>query len=299
MSRLKVALLQMHADGSDQAANLEKGDAFCRRAAAAGADIALFPEMWNIGYRGFDRDKPGAMEAWIGQAVDADSPFVRHFAGLARELGMAIGITYLSRGPGLPQNTLTLFDRHGERVFTYSKVHTCCYETPEVACAPGEAFFVRDLDTAAGPVKVGAMICYDREFPESARLLMLQGAELILTPNACSLAQFDSIRLHQFRTRAFENMVAAVMTNYAGPQHDGRSIAVNPDGAVVALADDAETVLMADFDLDWIRGWRARVCWGDAFRRPGKYRALVDAPNVAPFVRTDLFGEPLDLRRAG
>lgn len=69
---------------------------------------------------------------------------------------------------------------------TYAKVHTCDFGM-ESAVTPGEAFGVCDLDTAAGPVRIGAMICYDREFPECARLLMLLGAELVLSPNACHM----------------------------------------------------------------------------------------------------------------
>jgi predicted amidohydrolase len=57
---LRIALLQMTADGTDQHANLHKGPAFCRRAKALGADIALFPEMWNIGYTRYDASVPGA-----------------------------------------------------------------------------------------------------------------------------------------------------------------------------------------------------------------------------------------------
>ena len=68
-----------------------------------------------------------------------------------------------------------------------------------------------DLDTAAGNVRVGAMICYDREFPESARILMLKGAELMLVPNACPM---EINRLAQLRGRAFENMAAIATCNY-------------------------------------------------------------------------------------
>lgn len=67
------------------------------------------------------------------------------------------------------------------------------------------------LDTALGQVQVGGMICYDREFPESARILMLKGAELILVPNACPM---ELNRLSQLRARAFENMVAIATCNY-------------------------------------------------------------------------------------
>ena len=69
------------------------------------------------------------------------------------------------------------------------------------------------------------MICYDREFPESARILMLVGAELILVPNACNLEQN---RLGQFKARAFENMVGLAMANYAAPRCNGHSMAVSP-----------------------------------------------------------------------
>ena len=65
------------------------------------------------------------------------------------------------------------------------KVHTCDFDM-EAALTPGDDFYVCTLDTAKGDVRIGAMICYDREFPESARILMLKGAELILTSNACT-----------------------------------------------------------------------------------------------------------------
>ena len=69
------------------------------------------------------------------------------------------------------------------------------------------------------------MICFDREFPESARILMLKGAEIILTPNACEL---EANRIGQFRARAMENMVGVAMANYAAPQENGHSVAFSP-----------------------------------------------------------------------
>ena len=85
---------------------------------------------------------------------------------------------------------------------TYAKVHTSDMKLTESNCTPGEDFYVCDLPVGNEKVKVGAMICFDREFPESARILMLKGAELVLTPNACSL---DEKRINQFQARAFEN----------------------------------------------------------------------------------------------
>lgn len=297
-SVMKVALLQIEPLGADQSANQEKGLLWCRRAAESGADIALLPEMWNIGYSGYAANAPGSNEAWKAQAVPEDGAFVRSYRDAARELRIAIALPYLleERG-GHPRNALSLIDRSGARHFTYSKVHTCCYEIPEVTCTPGNDFHVCEIETRAGPVKVGAMICYDREFPESARVLMLKGAELILTPNACSLTEYDCIRLHQFRGRAFENMVATAMANYPVPLHDGHSIACNPDGSVVIEAPETEGLYMAEFDLDRIREWRATMYWGDAYRRPSTYADLTEANVAAPFVRTDMLGKDLANRR--
>lgn len=69
----------------------------------------------------------------------------------------------------------------GKKLFTYSKVHTCAFDA-EKDLTPGDGFHVAVLDTACGPVKTGAMICFDREFPESARILMLKGANSSLYP---------------------------------------------------------------------------------------------------------------------
>jgi N-carbamoylputrescine amidase len=97
MSRLKVALLQMFSAGYDQAANQAKGAQFCRQAKAAGADIALFPEMWNIGYQFPDASDAAQVALWNFQAIDLQSNFVLSFRKLARELELAIGLTYLER----------------------------------------------------------------------------------------------------------------------------------------------------------------------------------------------------------
>ena len=157
---------------TDQEANRAKGDLFCRRGAELGADIALFPEMWSVGYAPGPPDEAGQRE-WQARAASPDDRFVTHFKGLARELGMAIALTYLERWDGAPRNAMALIDRQGEIAMTYAKVDTCDFSM-EAACTPGEEFFVCDLDTGKGDVKVGAMICFDREFPESARILTLR-----------------------------------------------------------------------------------------------------------------------------
>ncbi len=310
MRALQIALLQMTANGTDQEANLDKGETFCRQARAMGADIALLPEMWNIGYTLYagapdslrhdeveHSEQHRARAPWQTQAIGQDDPFVVHFRQLAQDLQMAIALTYLERWPHAPRNTVSVIDRHGEIVLTYAKVHTCDFDL-EAACTPGDDFFVCPLDTAHGKVSIGAMICHDREFPESARILMLKGAEIILTPNACSL---EENRLGQFRARAFENMVGVAMANYAAPQENGHSVAFdgmafdalgNPREMCIVEAREEEGVYLAPLDLDALRTYRQQEVWGNAFRRPHRYGLLTSLAVDPPFVRAYTNGEP-------
>jgi len=278
MARLKIALLQITSCGMDQRGNLLKGEEFCRRAAELGADIALFPEMWNIGYQRYDPDEKGARERWIRSAIPRDGEFIHHHRGLARELEMAIAVSYLEVWDPLPRNSVSLIDRFGEVVLTYAKVHTCAFDAPEVSCTPGDDFEVCRLDTLAGGVDIGAMICFDREFPESARILMLKGAEIILTPNACALDDVESglgdVRIDQFRGRAFENLVGVAMANYAAPQNDGRSVAFGADGALILQAAEEEGVHLAEFDLERLRAWRSKEAVRNEQRKPRVYQLL-------------------------
>jgi predicted amidohydrolase len=293
-SLIRVGLLQIAPLGNDQDANRCKGEEFCRRARDLGADIALFPEMWSIGYTHCPAE-PGAWGEWQAQAIGRDSAFVMRFRELAKELNMAIALTYLERWEGAPRNSVSLIDRHGEIVMTYAKVHTCDF-SDEAACTPGDDFYVCSLDTAKGDVRVGAMTCFDREFPESARILMMKGAELILTPNACTL---DDARIGQFKARAFENMVGVAMANYPGPKNNGHSIAFDavvyeeggddPDGVprntLIVEAGEEEGVYLADFDIDKIREYRRRESWGNAFRKPRVYGLLTSQDVEEPFIR--------------
>lgn len=299
---LTVALLQLAPEPTDY---LTRGTEACRQAAATGADIALFPEMWNVGYRSTrttefwgvyrspgewgNEETPDLKPVWEGLAISVDSDFVRHFRELARELDMAIALTFLEDGP---RNSVALIDRHGEIVLKYSKVHTVQASSHEASLIPGDRFPVTTLDTRNGEVAVGAMICYDREFPESARALMLAGAELILTPNACDI---EINRLSQFRARAFENMVAVAMANYAGPwmghsvAYDGIAFVDDGDSRdmLVVEAGEREGIYPAVFDLDALAEYRRNEIHGNSFRRPSTYGSLVDPAVREPFVRVD------------
>ena len=289
MPELKIALMQLlPGDGPEE--NLALGLDACRRAAGMGADIALFPEMWSCGYR-----IPQRPEELRALSVPAGGEFVSAFSRAAAELGMAVAVTYLERFEPSPRNSLALFDRRGRRVLDYAKVHTCDFGD-ERALTAGRAFPVCELDTAAGDVKVGAMICYDREFPESARLLMLAGAELILVPNACPM---EINRLSQLRARAYENMLALATCNYpeGAPDCNGRStlfdgVAYLPEepssrDTCVLEAGGGEGIYLARLGLGALREYRASEVHGSAYRRPELYGALCSGAIEAPFIRSD------------
>ena len=289
MKKLKIALLQIAPTGTLEG-NLNKGIEWCRNAKKSGADIALFPEMWSSGYC-----IPEDINDLKRMAVPADGEFVNAYANLAKELKMAIGITILEQHDPLPRNTICLFDRKGNLQYSYAKVHTCDFGD-EYRLDAGEEFCVVDLDTAIGTVRTGSMICYDREFPESARILMLQGAELLLVPNACPM---EINRLSQLRGRAYENMMAIATCNYPVDQPDCNGHSTVFDGVAylpelagsrdmcILEASETEGIYIAELDMDMLRNYREREVHGNAYRHPHKYGMLLEEKIEYPFIRED------------
>ena len=274
--KLKIAFLQL-VPGINIEDNIEKGIKACREAKAKGADIALFPEMWSSGYA-FPHNKE-----WLEQnSVALDSKFVRRFSEIASELDMAVAITLLEKHEPKHRNTVCLFDRHGKLVYRYSKVHICDFgeDDDEGILDAGDDFYVEELDTKEGMIKVGSMICYDREFPESARILMLKGTELILVPNACPM---EINRLSQLRGRAYENMLAIATCNYPAPHRGCNGHSTLFDGVIydtetgaprdmlVSETGEGEGVFVAELDVDVLRKYRSCEIGGLKNRRPELY----------------------------
>ena len=295
MSVIRVALLQL-STSTAIGENLRSGLAACREARAKGADIALLPEVWSHGYALPNADDASATEAWRQTALSEESEFVRAYRDLAAETGLAIGLTFLEAHPSGPRNFLALIDGSGEIVLRYAKVHTCAF-TNERLIAPGKGFDVATLETDKGPLEVGAMICYDRENPESARILAIKGAELVLVPNACL---FEEHRVAQMKTRAFENMIALAMTNYpvSHPEGNGHSLGIVPmafslGGEKNGQGETRETLILeageepgiyyCDFDLDEIRAYRENAIWGPHARRPAAYAEHLTEPATTDF----------------
>lgn len=286
--RIKIAFVQL-LPGIDLDENLDIGKKACVEAKEKGSDIALFPEMWSDGYY-----LPQDEKEVNSLAISKDSDFINEFRELARELQMAIGITFLEKNNPCPLNSVVFFDRHGNEILHYSKLHTCAFDDEKIL-SEGTDFYVADLDLNEGTVKIGSMICFDREFPESARILMLKGAELILAPNACPM---EINRLSALRTRAYENMVAVATCNYpeGHPDCNGRSTLFDgipwlreESGSrdmCVLEAPGEPGVYVAELDLDRLRTHRSNDIMGDKYRHPEKYGILSN-----PDVRDVIGGE--------
>ena len=289
LSKIKIALLQLM-PGNSLVENMHIGISACRKAKNIGADIALFPEMWSIGY-----EIPESVNELKSKAISKNDTFIRSFSDLAKELQMAIGITFLEKYEPLPRNSICLFDRFGKELYTYAKVHTCIFGD-EKNLMSGNDFYVSELDTEHGCVKIGSMICYDREFPESARILMLKGAEILLVPNACPM---EINRISQLRARAFENMVGIATVNYpkGKPDCNGHSTAF--DGiaykidepysrdTLIIEAGEEEGIYIATFNIEELRKYRSREVHGNAYRQPTKYKILLSEEKQEPFIRKD------------
>lgn len=290
---MKVALLQLAPEQSSDM-NFQKAKKYIEDAAQGGADIALLPEIWTVGYVGPDDYELG-VEAWNDAAIVQGDNTFKMYEQLAADNSIAVALGYLERVGDQLFDAVVLIDMNGQKVLNYRKIQTVQKNWEEMLSA-GTDLSVVELETKNGPVKVGAMICFDREFPEISRILMHKGAELVLVPNACDL---ETNRLSQFQARGFENMFGVAMTNYPVPKHNGRSVAF--DGMrkkgedydpTLVIAGNEEGIFYADFDIAKLREYREREIWGDAYRKPWLYADLVDDTKKTPFIRNNAETSP-------
>ncbi len=273
----KVAILQMRSAGRDTAQNTNIILSNMETAARQQADILLLPECFLNGY---------LLPTDNSQALDDDDNCLRTICQAAKTLHIGVVATALTKGKQKPQNSAFVINRDGAILMKYSKVHTCDF-ADEACLESGDGFQVCDFHG----VKLGIMICYDREYPESARILMLKGAEIILVPNDCGSMQ---PRLQALSTRAYENMVGIAMANPNG-QNAGCSCAYSPicwDEAgqcvdnTLLLANDLEQGLFyATFDLDRLRRYRQEEMMGNTYRKVKAYGALLSGEIQPPFLR--------------
>lgn len=207
-----------------------------------GTKLLAFPELHLFGDGSPDRHRTEALRA---SAEPLDGPRVAALAGLARTLGVwLVPGSLCEAGPhGELFNTQIVLSPSGGLAGSYRKVFPW---RPHEPYDPGDRFVVVDLDGAG---RVGLNICYDAWFPEATRQLAWMGADVIL--NVVKTTTPDrALELVLARANAIVNQVFVVSVNCGGPTGEGRSIIVDPEGAVIAEAPDAApTLLAADLDL--------------------------------------------------
>lgn len=274
---LKVAILQQRSENGQIEENIEKIIIAMKEAASEKADILLLPECFITGY-----ELPMTYE----KSISDHDECIEKICEFAKELEIGVVLTSFTKGKSKPQNTAFVISKTGEILMKYSKVHTCDF-ADEKDIEPGNEFFVCDFHG----IKFGIMICYDREYPESARVLMMKGAEIILVPNDCYSMK---PRTQALSTRAYENMVGIAMANPNG-ENAGCSCAYSPicwdehgkcvDNTIVMADDLTIGIYYADFDMDAIRKYRRREMMGNTFRKVNCYGELLNKGIQEPFIR--------------
>jgi N-carbamoylputrescine amidase len=285
---IKLGVVQMSmADQLEQ--NLEKATFMVREAASKGANLVLLPELFeNLYWCQAQR------ESYFDLANPVDQhPFMPRFQNLARELNVVLPLSFFEKAGHAHYNSLAMIDADGEILGVYRKSH--------IPDGPGymEKYYFNPGDTGfkafgvrwnSVRATVGAGICWDQWYPESARAMALQGAEILLYPTAIGTEPAEAggvdTRLMWQRAmigHAVSNLCYLAAANRVGTErvegleqtYYGASFIADYTGEKLAEAGTTEeTVLVAELDLEVARQFRA----GFGFfrdRRPELYGPLL------------------------
>ena len=281
MNKFKIALVQHKTKTTDVQENTALALRYIAEAKQANADFILFPECLLTSYM-FPEicetlqpveslENEPAFRAWCENALHDEGAALNAICQAAKHHAIGVEITAFTQGKKYPQNSAYLIDRNGAVLMKYSKVHTCDFSF-ERYLESGEEFKVCHFEDLC----LGTMICYDREYPESARELMLQGAELILIPNDCG--DIKPFRLQELSVAAMQNQVGVAMANPPG-EKAGCSCAFHPqvwdcqDNCLAVASESEAGLIYATFDIDALRAYRKREDLGK-YRKVNAYRHL-------------------------
>ena len=278
MSRIvKGALVQAEWTG-DKESMIQKHVEFTRKAADQGAQVMCYQELFYGPYFCQVQDK----EYYSYTEMIPDGPTTERFQKLAQELKMVLVVPmYEQDGPGVYYNTAAVIDADGTYKGKYRKTH--------IPHLPGfwEKYYFRPgnmgypvFDTAVG--KVGVYICYDRHFPEGARMLGLNGAEMVFIPSATSRGLSQHLWKIEQTSHAIANGYFVGTINRVGKEplgeNDfyGQSYFCTPRGEFIGDCGDPykEELIVREMDLDLIK--EVRDTWQFyRDRRPDMYDKIV------------------------
>lgn len=292
MKIVTVAAVQM-ACSPDVQENLETANRLVRQAAADGANIILLPELFERQYFCQERQ----YDYYSYATPLAENPAVQMFQEIAAELNVVLPISFYERAENNTFNSIAMIDADGSILGCYRKTHIPDdhFYQEKFYFTPGDTGF-RVWHTAYGCIGVG--ICWDQWFPETARCMALQGAELLLYPTAIGsepLLDVDSSGHWQrcMQGHAAANLMPVIAANRTGTEvvipcrenqyqqseltFYGSSFITDHTGEIIKEAKrDLNCVLTAEFDLDEIQ--KDRLEWGlFRDRRPEMYKAISSA----------------------
>ena len=260
-----------------KAAMLDKHLKFTQEAAAKGVKILCYQELFNGPYFCAEQNS-----AWYEAAEPVPGPTVQKLQKIARQHEMVLVVpVYEKEQTGIYYNTAAVIDADGSYLGKYRKTHI-----PHVDPGFWEKFYFRPgnlgypvFETRYG--KVGVYICYDRHFPEGARALGLNGAEIIFNPSATVSGLSEYLWKLEQPAHACANGYFIGAINRVGTEAPwnigkfyGTSYFVNPRGQLLAEAsEDKDELVVADLDLDMIEEVR-RTWQFFRDRRPESYEEL-------------------------
>lgn len=289
MRPVTVAAVQMQCS-NDVAENLATAERLVREAAGQGAQIILLPELFERYY--FCQERQYDFYDYAKPVAENDA--IKHFQPIARELSVVLPISFYEKDGNSLYNSIAVIDADGEILGVYRKTHIPDdhYYQEKFYFTPGNTGF-KVWETKYA--KIGIGICWDQWFPETARCLALNGAELLFYPTAIGsepILGTDSTA-HWQRTmqgHAAANIMPVIAANRVGleevaPQVEnggqssqlnfyGSSFMTDETGELLQVADKtSETLLFATYDLD--KGRRERLDWGlFRDRRPHMYQDI-------------------------
>jgi N-carbamoylputrescine amidase len=256
-STVRVALVQMACSGSRESVR-DRAEAYVRQAAAGGAQVVCLQELFDATY--FPQEV--AVERYA-LAEQLPSPTTVRFGMLAAELGVVLIVPIFEEAqPGVYFNSVVVFDADGADLGKYRKTHIP--DGPQYLekfyFTPGDLGY-KTFATRFG--KIGVAICWDEWFPEVARIMALQGAQVLFYPSAIGTepdrpgyssaeAWRTVIRSHGIANGLFVAAVNRVGTEDAMTFY-GESFVSDPFGEVIAQADGSEQVLLADLPMGRVR----------------------------------------------
>nr|WP_314478006.1 carbon-nitrogen hydrolase family protein [uncultured Pseudomonas sp.] len=248
---MRIALFQAMPAPLDVPGNLQRLRHQAQLAASQGASLLVCPEMFLTGYNIGTGQVRQLAETWDGSSAQA-------IMQTARTHGIAIAYGYPERDhDGAIFNSAQLIAADGSSLGNYRKTHLFGELDRAMFEEGPDHFPVVELDGW----KVGLLICYDIEFPENARRLALNGAELILVPTA-NMKPYDFVCQVTVRARAQENQCYLVYANYCGSEADidycGQSSIIGPDGSALSMGGQEEGLLLAEVQRETVaQGRRA------------------------------------------